>query len=161
MCAHLVAAKDTYGSNIMPSTDARPSPRQRSDLERAYRQRAKKPRNTNKGRHIRKANICRLAVIHKNMLLREPGWYSLRQIMRQINQTGPGMRQLHRYRTGDVWNHFGCFTRAFEPYDICTQEELRVREHNYKMHVAAIDAHKVPNGPPSGSCGPPGHEMPN
>ena len=161
MRAHLVAAKDIIEDREVASMDPRPPTRPRTEKERAYRKRSKKARHTNKGRKARKDNFCRRAVNNKTRLLEEPGWVSLRKIMRHINQTGPGMRLLHRYRSGDIWNDFGSFMRAFEPFEICTQEELDVREHNYRLHRAAIDRHVGSSGSPVAASVIPAHEEPD
>ena len=134
-------------ARLTAAKDAPKGTRTRTEKEKAYKKRCKKHRNTNKGRKVRRDNFCRRAVMNKIGLLEEPGLVTLRNFMRHVGQSGPGMRLLHRYRSGDVWNDFGSFMRAFDTIDICTPEELEVLEHNYRLHLAAIVFHCGPGDP--------------
>ena len=109
-----------------------------SDGRRAYRRRARRASRTNAARAAKCNNGYKMAIDRKEELLRERGWRTLRHIFRRINQTGTGMRQLYRLRSGDDWGYFGRFLRAFDAYDICTAQEVRVREANYQLYLDSI-----------------------
>ena len=135
MKARLTAARDV----------GKPT-RIRTDKKKEYRKQYKRRRNTNVGRKDRKDNFCRRLVINKVRLLEEPGLVTLRDFMQHVGQTGPGMRLLHRYRSGDVWNDFGNFMRAYEAIDISSPLEVEIMEHNYNLHLARIRRHDCPGG---------------
>ena len=146
MRARSVAADEVGSDHGTASNVPGHQPRHRSDRQRERRKQDRRKSKTNIARAGRHNNGYKLAIDRKEALLREPGWRTLRQIFRRINETGPGMRQLHRLRTGDEWGYVGQFLRAFDAYDICTTQEVTIRGINYGMFLDAVRRHEDGRG---------------